>query len=239
MAVEVQNHCTWVQPFLCHCQRLQWKAASLLDIQSLQYSQQLSSSSRPFVFLLSFHPHTFQPSNMSANDAEQLRQSLDQAISMQLNEMPRAIDLDPDEVLAQQIQQQELTTSITSTIPASARTRPQRAIQQADQDCSSCVENTRGRDLIVLECCQTAFCKICFRTWFETALDGKALPSCCGETIAPEGYGTNLTVAIKKKHGQVRAELNAERKIYCGNARCGKFIEVSRSQPDWNNADIR
>lgn len=176
-----------------------------------------------------------QRSPMSAQDVAQLQRTLGQAISLLGQTLPHVTDFDSDEALAWQVYGEQMTACVTSTAenpsPAQLVTEKQETTQHAERECSSCIEATRDQDLIVLKCCQTIFCKTCFRTWIETSLHGNTLPSCCGARISMGVYGKSLTVAMRRVYTRVEEELSADHKIHCGNERCGKIILVSLLNP--------
>lgn len=161
-------------------------------------------------------------------EGDPLQVSLAKAVEMQVQEITGSNnDADPDETYAMQIWQQELLgakrpNSFSTPKPAKRR----QSIVQG-KECSTCFETKRDRDITELECCKTLFCRTCFQMWFETSLADKMVPKCCGQEVIMEDHMKLLKAVIRKRYSEVKDEVNADRKIYCSNSGCGRFIKVS------------
>lgn len=159
-----------------------------------------------------------------------LQASLTKAIEMQFHEISDlAHHHSRDEAYAIKLWQQELVGTKRSNKSSNPNPPKRRRSSVSAQtfECSTCFETKRDRDVTNLDCCDTLYCRTCFQTWFETALNSKTIPKCCGQEIRVIEHEKLLKVAIRKKHAEVKDEVEADRKIYCSNPGCGRFIKVS------------
>lgn len=134
-----------------------------------------------------------------------------------------------DEAYAVKLWQQELAGTKRSSSSTNPNPPKRRRSSVQSRECSTCFETKPDRDVTNLECCDTNYCRTCFQTWFQTSLDSKNIPKCCGQEISILDHTKLLKVALRKKHAEVKDEVEADRKIYCSNSQCGRFIKVSIS----------
>jgi len=97
-------------------------------------------------------------------------------------------------------------------------------------ECSSCCDTIPVTTLARLRCCHERYCKPCFEEWFNASLATRVLPRCCDDVVDPKEYTRWLSAGLKARYRTLKAELDAERKLYCSNPSCGKLIKV-KSKP--------
>ncbi|KAK5079328.1 hypothetical protein LTR64_002250 [Lithohypha guttulata] len=96
-------------------------------------------------------------------------------------------------------------------------------------ECSTCLDMFPMRDTARLRCCHTRYCRPCFQEWITTSIQSKVLPKCCNDYIQLSSYSRFVNQDVKQEHKALKAEFDAESKIWCSNTACGFVIKVDEN----------
>jgi hypothetical protein len=95
--------------------------------------------------------------------------------------------------------------------------------------CVACSEYVATANAVLLSC-KDIFCKVCLKEFVLHTIKDESLfpPKCCRQLLSKPLISSVLSPEEMRTFVEAQVEYSTEKRVYCSNSNCGKFIPPAR-----------